>query len=39
MYRHVCEFTSNGLVLTKGENVILFLNNEKMYGRYMVVFD
>ena len=33
------EFTSDGLDLTKGENVILFLNNEKMYGDYMVVFD
>ena len=31
------EFTSDGLELNKGEDVILFLNKEKMYGGYMVV--
>lgn len=31
------EFTSDGVVLTKGENVILFLSKEKMYGGYIVV--
>ena len=33
------EFTFDNVVLTKGENVILFLNKEKMYGNYMVMFD
>ena len=32
------EFTFDGVVLTRGENVILFLKKEKMYGNYMVVF-
>jgi hypothetical protein len=31
------EFTSDGVDLNKGENVILFLNKEKMYGGYMIV--
>ena len=31
------EFTSDGVVLSKGENVILFLSKEKIYGNYMVV--
>ena len=31
------EFTSDGVVLSKGENVILFLSKEKIYGNYTVV--
>jgi hypothetical protein len=31
------EFTFDGVDLTKGENVILFLYKEKMYGDYMIV--
>jgi hypothetical protein len=31
------QFTSEGVELTKGENVILFLNKEKMYGGYIIV--
>jgi hypothetical protein len=31
------QFTSEGVDLIKGENVILFLHKEKMFGNYMIV--